>query len=346
MQSKTQTATDGGEALHEASGREIFDLFDVLQPGDKVLWGDRKIPCTVARVVDAEDRIGQALTAGVCRFGVEKPDDTDLRDGDVFLTPGYWGMTGKRFVLIQGPRGGFYAIVKTRRRGTPYPALFRAVRTYHQTRAGHRGQGAFVFDSWFGETLRVVDHGEAPEVLDEGGDLPAYADIKDHRVMTYVKPDDSPTIDGVHVEVGTVAEVFDEGLFDAQDRAQAEGKALLGEVPQEDSPWDDVPSPDSVRRQTLLSDGTTFGTVTVTNIFESEFGLKAELDTPAPWDCPEGATPVNDVLKDTPWEENHRQWDPDREAWTVDADELVGISYELAYAGYAVADEAEREGDA
>lgn len=338
-----QTA-DGGDVLHEAYGREILDLFDDLQPGDKVLWGDREVPCTVARIVDAEDRVGQALTARVIgersRSFIEQ-NDTNLRVGDVFITPAKVhnrGLTGLEFVLIHGPRGGFYAIANARRDGRRYPALFRAVRSYHKTKFGRPGQGAFAYEQWFDDTLYVVGRGEPPAVLDEAGDLPAYEDIGENRVVVY----DTDTED--HYGFGTYDEVFDEGLFDWWDGVQAELARDPADGDDEDGPWAAIPPATDVTRETMKADGTTYGTVTVTSIFQSEYGLKATLDTPAPWDVADEATPVNDVLKDTPWEETHRQWDPGREAWTVDADELTGIAYELAHAGYAVVDEAEREG--
>lgn len=316
----------------------VLDAFDDLRPGDRVLWGDRKQALTVARVVEPDDREGQALTASTIRASNEWLDDhgSDLRNGDVFLNPtSYHGMTGRRFVLIHGPRGGFYAIVQAEKNGRPRPALFRAVRSAHKTKLGQPGEGAFGFEGWFSDPLEVVESGDAPDELDPVGDLPSYEEIQDSPLVSY------DTDASEHYTVSTVAEAFDEGLESALNRAARERGQ--DDEDEEASPWDDVPAADRVAG---TPGGYSHSTVTVTEIYESEYGLKAVLDGPAPWETPDGEEPMNEVLKATPWEENHRTFDGDRKAWTVDADELVAVASTLRDARYSVVDEADRPTDA
>jgi hypothetical protein len=88
---------------------ESIDALDELSAGDKVLWGERKRPMTVARVVDEDDRVGQTLTASVVRNdpnydrpGAPNPDELErpLKKGDVFLpATNERTLTGREFVL-------------------------------------------------------------------------------------------------------------------------------------------------------------------------------------------------------------------------------------------------------
>lgn len=324
---------------------DVLELFDELEPGDRVLWGDRSIPCTVARVVDAEDREGQTLTASVIARDPEDyswNDDEEeyfLQAGDVFIDPTGWGgLRGLTFVVIQGPRGGFYAIAKADRKGRTTPALFRAVRSFHSTRMGQPGQGAWDFAEWFTEgEFTIVERGEPPEELDPVGDLPAYEDIQENRVVSYDRDESEH-----YVVCDTLEEVFDEGLYSAHERASAEFRQSIT-AEQEETDWDRVPDPQRVEGRARAGhnnpDGDCFGRVTVTEIYRSEYGLKAVLEGPAPWEVRDHATPFNEAIKSTPWEETHRAWDPDREAWTVDADELGGVSSILRSHGYDVVDE-------
>lgn len=334
------------EIPHTQPLADVLDIFDELEPGDRVLWGDRSQPCTVARVVDEDDdRAGQCLTASVITrdpselHGNDSDEEYFLQAGDVFLDPRTWGgLRGTDFVVIHGPRGGFYAIARAERRGRTTPALFRAVRSYHSTRKGQPGQGAWDFQGWLTEgEFSITSRGEPPEELDPVGDLPAYEDIRENRVVSY---DDDESEH--YVVTDTVEEAFDEGLYTAHERAAAELKHDLPDEAEEGD-WADVPDADRVEGRARQShdnpDGEHFGTVTITEIYRSEYGLKAVLDAPAPWEVPDHATPFNEAIKTTPWEATHRTFDPDREAWTADADELGNIAATLRGFGYDIVDE-------
>lgn len=348
--------TDGGDE-EEADDRDLpaefglagqeagrpVDILDYVQPGDRILWEDRTVPCVVARVVEPDDPVGQSLTASVIRGVPDRDDDPgwtepefgrDLRSGDVFLNPNAWGtLTGKKFVLIQGPRGGFYAV--TRDEKNPRNAvLFRAVRSYHRTRYGQKGQGAFAYEGSFDGPVTVVEAGDEPDDLDPGGDLPRYEDIAENTLLSYDREI------GEHFEVSTVAEAFEEGLESAVNRAAREFSALYEDDEGDAGPWAEVPDPDRVSGTPR---GYSHSTVTVTEIIETEYGLKAVLDGPAPWETPDDETPLNEVLKSTPWEETHASFDSDRKAWTVDADELSRVASVLRDEGYSVLDEADRD---
>lgn len=347
--------TDGGEQVEEEddldyprtydrAGSEhgtVLDAFDDLRAGDRVLWGDRKQPLTVARVVEPNDPEGQALTASMLRhdpeeWREEQPGYTepvygrDLERGDVFLNPTtYHGLTGRRFVLVHGPRGGFYAIARAEQNGSPAAAIFRAVRSYHSTKMGRPGEGAWAFEEWGPDALTVVEHGDAPDELDASGDdLPTFDLIKDRPLVGYDRDEEE------HYEIGTVAEAFEEGLESAHNRAAREFRELVeDEEEDEGGPWADVPAPERVAG---TPSGYSHSTVVVEEVYESEYGLKAVLDGPAPWETPDDETPLNEALKSTPWEENHRTFDGDRKAWTVDADELTATASVLRDYGYSV----------
>jgi hypothetical protein len=343
-------ATDGGQVrdlpaeFGDDEERSVVDAFDVLETGDRVLWGDRSVPCVVARVVEPDDHIGQSLTASVIgrdpssfRDKVEPEHGRDLEKGDVFLTVDAWGtLTGKRFVLIQGPRGGFYAL--TRDENDPSEAvLFRAVRSYHKTKLGQAGQGAFGYEGGV-DDLTIVEAGDAPDELDPAGDLPSYDEIKDRPLLGY--DSDYPGTDGGHYVVGTVEEAFNEGLKDAHDRAEAEFRETWEADEEETTEWDEIPPRERVEG---TPNGYSHSTVTVTEIRESDYGLKAVLDGPAPWETPDDETPLNEVIKSTPWEEVHYEFNDDLKAWTVDASEIGRLSSVFRDYGYSVLDEADRK---
>lgn len=341
MTTQHPTPTDGGtDELPRTYGLDrdagtVVDAFDEFEPGDKILWGDRTIPCTVARVVTPHDRVGQAITASVLSHDPTKSTTggVDLERGDVFINPDSWGtLRGRTFVLIQGPRGGFYAICEPER-GKSLPALFRAVRTFHAAAHGQPGQGAWKYNEKFDDELTLVEHGDAPEELDPEGDLPAYDDIRDARVMAYLKDEQE------HVVVGAYDDVFDEGLHDAHKRIrdEAEIDAQIDEL--EDDEEDD-PVPPAERWEGTPGGNThSHSTIDVTAVTDTKYGLKAVLHGPAPWETPDGERPMNEVLKETPWDQNHRAFDPGRKAWTVDASELVKVASVLKEAGYTVVDE-------
>ena len=233
------TNADDSEPVIEAPAEyvqpdDVYDAIDDLRPGDRVLWGDRKQPCTVARIVTPNDRIGQTLTASVIKHDPSSwgADDSDLEVGDVFLNPISWGgMTGETFAVIHGPRGGFYALARVKHRGDDRVAMFRVVRSYHKTKAGFTGQGAWTFESWFDDTLRVVENGDAPDELDPDGDLPVYDEIKDHRLVSYDRDAES------HYVVGTVESAFDDGLVAAHRNAERYAPRL-SEIDDDSEPED------------------------------------------------------------------------------------------------------------
>lgn len=87
-------------------------------------------------------------------------------------------------------------------------------------------------------------------------------------------------------------------------------------------------------------------TFRVVDSYENRYGdQKAAVETPAPWDTPDGVTPANDVVKSLPWGEDdvaedddrdgaHYTFDRDREAWTLDAEYLRDLADLAADAGY------------
>jgi hypothetical protein len=252
------------------------------------------------------------------------------------LNPNAWGtLTGSRFALVQGPRGGFYAFTRNEKDSNRL-VVHRAVRTFHQTVAGQKGQGAFRYDSNFDGPLRVVESGDPPGDLDPEGDLPTYDAIADQPLVAY----DNNIQE--HYEVGTVADAFDEALGSAHARAARafESRYNADDADADRSPWADVPDAELVESS---PDAHSHSTVRVTKIVESEYGMKAVLDAPAPWDTPDSETPFNKAIKETPWNETHRTFDSDREAWTVDADELVAVAGVLSDHGYRVIDNADRQ---
>lgn len=300
---------------------DVLDIFSDLQPGDRVLWEDRVQPCTVARIVEKDDRIGQSLTASVFReFPGFVPKESELRDGDVFLKPGNYGLTGRRFALIHGPRGGFYAIAACTKQGRTAPALFRAVRSYHTTKLGRPGQGAWDFDHWVRDgSFTLCERGDAPDELDPVGDLPAYADIKNNRVVTYDRDEQE------HYGVATVSEVFDIGLYEAF--RQAERESDDDQEPEQD---------DAIQYDDVVGGPDGGPVVTVIGTEDSEYDKKAVLDAPAPWDCPDRLTPANEVIKSPGWQTTHHDFDSSRKVWLIDLDTLELVASELRDAGYRV----------
>jgi hypothetical protein len=337
--------TDGGRDLpvqFDRAGSEAgtpADALDDLQAGDRVLWSDRSQPLTVARVVDEDDPEGQALTASVIRRDPEEfrspsypgPDYTvgrDLEKGDVFLDPTNWRTpAGRTFAVVQGPQGGFYLLAEDSQ--NPHSGrlvLFRCVRDSHKTVKGRRGEGAFKYEGEI-DVLELVERGDAPDELDPEGDLVRYDEIAENTLVVY----DPDREEIGHVEVGTVEEAFSAGLRNAVESARAAARNRLDEGDDEDEGT--LPEVEAVENSPA---GSPVGTCRVTGVFTSEYGPKAVVETPAPWEVPDYEQPANEVLKSTPWEENHRGFDPDREAWTVDLDELVTTARVLSENGYAV----------
>jgi hypothetical protein len=335
------TATDGGQTLdypRDYEPTETDDLLDDLRAGDRILWGDRKQSCVVARVVEPNDPIGQSLTASVLRRDPEEfrgPNHVeqnyevgrDLEQGDVFLSPTGWNLTGRRFALVHGPRGGFYAVAEPGRNHSN-AALFRVVRSYHKTKMGRPGEGAWSFETELEDPITVVEAGDAPDDLDEDGDLPRYEDIQDATLVAF----DSENEEVGHVEVGTVAEAFEEGLQDAHYRALDDARDELDEVIQE-NPGMVLPD---VERVEGTPDGYSHGTVTVTETFEEDDEWKAVLETPAPWNTPDDETPANEVIKSTPYADVQYEFDGDREAWIINAVELSRVASTFRHFGYSV----------
>jgi len=335
--------TDGGLDLpvqFDRAGSDAEtpdDALDDLQAGDRVLWGERSQPLTVARVVDPDDPEGQSLTASVLKHSPEEFRGSrysyevgrDLKKGDVFLDPTAWGSpTGRRFALVQGPRGGFYLLTKDQQNPrSGRLALFRCVRASHSTKMGRRGEGAWNYEEKI-DTLELVERGDQPDELDPEGDLPTLDEIADRPLVVFDRENDEIG----HVEVGTVSEAFEGGLQNSIESAKARARNELDDE-EEESVEDALPTAEEVETN---PDGTPVGYCEVTGVFMSDYGPKAVLDTPAPWEVADYETPANEVLKSTPWEENHRTFDGDRKAWTVDLDELRTTALVLSDAGYSV----------
>lgn len=82
----------------------------------------------------------------------------------------------------------------------------------------------------------------------------------------------------------------------------------------------------------------------VINHFENRYGdAKAVVETPAPWDTPDGMTPANEVIKSLEWEEHHYSFDDGREAWTIDESGVAPLREAAEAEGYAF-DERTRSG--
>jgi len=338
--------TDGGavelDYPRTYDATETTDLLDDLRAGDRILWGDRSVPCVVARVVEPNDPIGQSLTASVLRRDPEtfrgpnhvEPNyavGRDLEQGDVFLSPTGWNLTGRRFAVVHGPRGGFYAVAEPGRNHSN-AAVFRVVRSYHKTKMGRPGEGAWSFDAEIEGEIAVVESGDAPDDLDEDGDLPRYEDIQDRTLVAF----DSENEEVGHVEVGTVAEAFEEGLQDAHYRALDDARDRAPSETDEEAWTDFLPT---VERVEGTPDGYSHGTVTVEGVFlpeEDDAEPRAVLDTPAPWNTPDDETPANEAIKETPYGEVQYEFDDDRGAWILNALELVRVASTFRFHGYAV----------
>lgn len=333
-ESQSQTETPRTYNRAGAAAGTPTDALDGLEAGDRILFEDRTQPLTVARVVSPDDPVGQALTASVVKMSQQEQEareanptiDSSLENGDVFLTTNKWGLTGKQFALVHGPQGGFYALARSPRSDTGL-ALHRAVRSYHKTKMGMPGQGAFDYETTI-DSLTVTGHGEPPETLDEAGDLPAFEEIAENPVVTYDSDDET------HYEIGTVADVIDEGIEQAHARAARERES---ETPDETVETVDLPPREHVATTSQAVNAECHSTVTVTGVEDSENGPQAVLDAPAPWDAPEDATPFNEAIKQIfPYSENHRSFDPDRTVWTLDVDSLRAVagilSEEFGYA--------------
>lgn len=69
--------------------------------------------------------------------------------------------------------------------------------------------------------------------------------------------------------------------------------------------------------------------IKILGVFSSHDGLKAMLGTPFE---------SKDDLLDLPRESTSRRWNPDRSAWTVDADAIQEVTEHLCEAGWPVVD--------
>jgi len=80
------------------------------------------------------------------------------------------------------------------------------------------------------------------------------------------------------------------------------------------------------------NDGLTFE---IAEEFEDNYGTqKVVVETPAPWDTPDDMTPANEVIKTLEWEDHHRTFDDQRNAWTMDetgVDPLRELAIEAGY---------------
>jgi len=320
------TPTRCGEELPVSAetDREMVKLVRSLEPGDKILWGDRQVSCTVARYVEQDDPVGQAMTAWVIPRVNNLTEDSDLVPGDTFLDPTGKGLTGKEFALVQGPRGGFYALAVISSRGRRRPAMFRAVRSRHKT--GNRSQGSFSYQKYLDSPLKIVEMGDRPDTLDPDGDLPKFVEIASNRLMFY----DSDTRN--HESVCTVAEGFEMGLEVAREKTIGTDDSNDAET--ESNP---VPEPGSIHE--LPETAEPLGTIRVQGIEESDGTRKALLETPAPWGV-DGTGP-NEIIKSTPYPQTEYEWDGSRELWLVAASEVETVALVFRDEGYAVVDDRE-----
>jgi len=73
----------------------------------------------------------------------------------------------------------------------------------------------------------------------------------------------------------------------------------------------------------------------VVDSYENDYDdKKAAVETPAPWDVPDGATPPNDLVKSLEWVDHHYTFDKDRRAWTLDISGLKPLAEKAEDAGY------------
>jgi hypothetical protein len=61
---------------------------------------------------------------------------------------------------------------------------------------------------------------------------------------------------------------------------------------------------------------------------------RAVVQTPAPWDVPDDLDAPNEIVKSLEWEEHHRTFDEDREAWVLDETGLEPLQDRAVDAGY------------
>ena len=84
--------------------------------------------------------------------------------------------------------------------------------------------------------------------------------------------------------------------------------------------------------------------------FENNYGTqKVVVETPAPWDTPDDMTPANEVIKTLEWEEHHRTFDDQRNAWTMDetgVDPLRELAVEAGYEWVDSRDDGEADNEA
>lgn len=308
-------------AIDQVPFHDFNAVYDTLQAGDKITYNNRTIPCTVARVVTPNDRIGQTLTMRT--LNIPKADtETDLVDGDLLAMRSKYHLTGKRFVLIKGPRGGFYAFAKALKHGET--AVYRCVRDAHETRYGWGGQGGFRYEKTEKEGLiTIVERGDEPDILDEVGDLTAYENVKDRQIaIDYDETTES------HIIVDTVESLFDDGLIESWNTVESQ---LAGETVEPN----DGPAYAPAAEVQRSAPGATVG-VEFTEIVETQYGQKAVLKTPAPWNTPDELKPPNEIIKSTPWEKVHYEFDKTRKAWLIDVSELKTIASEFKHYGYDV----------
>jgi hypothetical protein len=166
------------------------NLFEALEKGDKVIWGDRSQELTVARHVTEDDTTGQLATMTEIKDYVPKVHSAAPMDaGDLMEGP----TTGEEFLIVRGPRNGCYILKQFWDKGpngwTADIGLFRMNRSGNFER--------FDFEETI--TLEKVGHGELPQADFAEGVENLQSDQTDRKVW---KPEheDATLENGDYVE--------------------------------------------------------------------------------------------------------------------------------------------------
>lgn len=74
--------------------------------------------------------------------------------------------------------------------------------------------------------------------------------------------------------------------------------------------------------------------IRVVDEIDSRYGEKLVVESPPPWETPDDMTPANDVIKSLSWDDHHRTFDDQLEAWTMDPSGLDPLREAAEDAGY------------
>ena len=90
-----------------------------------------------------------------------------------------------------------------------------------------------------------------------------------------------------------------------------------------------------IATETTAADDTDELAFRVTDEYVNGYGDdRIVVETPAPWDTPDGMTPANEVVKSLNWNDHHYTFDKGRKAWTLDVSGTKALKQAAADAGY------------